>query len=352
MQENEIHNTVEPLLTKITFSSIPVEYGLLAIDGGGTRGIIPATIIQFLEEKSGKNLWELFDFAAGCSTGGILVLASMLRRAKGTDLVALYRSFAKEVFPYQRYLPTSEYSPEALEKLLQKEFGDTMMTSQSQDPLTFVVTKRDTDTKPFLIRNYDNPSSKHQGDVGWKCSEAARATTAAPTYFKPFRKNDHNYTDGGVGFNNPVELLYDEAFTRLSSDLNRDSSGVHECPIAYIVSIGTGKQPDLPLTDPDTFPPVRLINNITNIVEQASDSENAHHRMENICHRLNIPYYRFNPNLKQRVELTATILLDEWCAQTNDYMNSMTEQVNQLCALLSERTYSISYKLNIFQKKK
>ncbi|CAF5102292.1 unnamed protein product, partial [Rotaria sp. Silwood1] len=172
-------------------------------------------------------------------TGGILVLASMLRRAKGMDLVALYRSLAKEVFPYQRYLPISEYSPERLERLLKTEFEDMTMSPQLQDPLTFVVTKRDTETKPFLIRNYDNPSSKHQGDVGWKCFEAARATTAAPTYFKPLQKNDHNYTDGGIGFNNPVELLYDEAFARLSSDLNKNTFAVNECPIAYIVSIGT-----------------------------------------------------------------------------------------------------------------
>ncbi|CAF1381815.1 unnamed protein product [Rotaria sp. Silwood1] len=240
MQDNEIHNSVElSRISKASFSSPSVKYGLLAIDGGGTRGIIPATIIEFLEEKSGRNFWDLFDFAAGCSTGGILVLASMLRRAKGMDLVALYRSLAKEVFPYQRYLPISEYSPERLERLLKTEFEDMTMSPQLQDPLTFVVTKRDTETKPFLIRNYDNPSSKHQGDVGWKCFEAARATTAAPTYFKPLQKNDHNYTDGGIGFNNPVELLYDEAFARLSSDLNKNTFAVNECPIAYIVSIGT-----------------------------------------------------------------------------------------------------------------
>ena len=90
-------------------------------------------------------------------------------------------------------------------------------------------------------------------------------------------KNNHNYTDGGVGFNNPVELLYDEAFAHLSSDLNKNSSAVSECPIAYIVSIGTGEMPDLPQTNLTSFLLSVLKWNL-HIVEQASDSENAHHR--------------------------------------------------------------------------
>ena len=100
--------------------------------------------------------------------------------------------------------------------------------------------------------------------------------------------------------------------------------------------------PDLPLTNPNTFFPRRLLNEIDNIVEQASDSESPHHRMENICQRLKIPYYRFNPTLQLRAELTATVSLDEWCALAKDYMNSNAEQVNQLCALFSEKTRSMS----------
>ncbi|CAF1419544.1 unnamed protein product, partial [Rotaria sp. Silwood1] len=312
MQDNEVNNSVEArVILKDSFASPRVKYGLLSIDGGGTRGIIPAAIIEFLEQKSGKNLWELFDLTAGCSTGGILALASMLRRAKGMELVTFYSLLAKEVFPFQKLLPTTEYPVEPLEKILRKEFGDTMMIPQLNDPKTFVVTKRNTETTPFLLRNYNISSSKHQGDLGWKCSEAARATSAALTYLKAFRKDNNIYTDGGVGFNNPVELLYDEAFALLSSDFKETSFAVKECPIAYIVSIGTGKMPDLPLTNPNAFSLIRVKNAIDSVLEQASDSENPHHRMENICQRLNIPYYRFNPELKKRAELTETAALND-----------------------------------------
>ena len=342
MQDNGINNSIEIRGTMKNFPASPrLRYGLLSIDGGGTRGIIPAAIIEFLEEKSGRNLWESFDLTAGCSTGGILALASMLRRTDGTDLVALYNSFAEEVFPFQRRLPITEYSVEPLENLLETQFGEITMAPRLRDPKTFVVTKRNRETKPFLLRNYTISSSKHEGTTGWKCSEAARATSAAPTFFKPFGKDGDSYTDGGVGFNNPVELLYDEAFALLSSNSREKSFAINECPIAYIVSIGTGKMPDLPPADPNAFCLTRLRNDIDSIVEQASDSENAHHRMENICQRLNIPYYRFNPELEERAELTETAKLAYWYDQTTRYMNLKTEQINQLCALFSEKPLSI-----------
>ena len=67
MQDNDIGSGIKsPTNTrKLLFLQYLSSSGLLVIDGGGTRGIIPATIIEFLEQKSGKNFWELFDFAAG-----------------------------------------------------------------------------------------------------------------------------------------------------------------------------------------------------------------------------------------------------------------------------------------------
>lgn len=192
---------------------------------------------------------------------------------------------------------------------------------------------------------------KTSGRCWLEMFEAARATSAAPTYFKPFRKDNNSYTDGGVGFNSPVELLYDKTFALLSANSKKNSVAINECPIAYIVRIGTGKMPDLPLPNPNAQRVFRLKNDIDSIIEQASDTENAHHRMENICRRLNIPYYRFNPELKERVGLPETASLDDLYEKTNDYMNRNVEQVNQLCALFSETTCSMLCKPCMFQKK-
>ena len=47
---------------------------VLAIDGGGIRGIIPAIILEAFEQALGKPLHEAFDLIAGTSTGGIIAL--------------------------------------------------------------------------------------------------------------------------------------------------------------------------------------------------------------------------------------------------------------------------------------
>ncbi len=47
---------------------------VLAIDGGGIRGIIPALILSELQKRLGKELWQAFDLIAGTSTGGIIAV--------------------------------------------------------------------------------------------------------------------------------------------------------------------------------------------------------------------------------------------------------------------------------------
>ena len=48
---------------------------ILAVDGGGIRGIIPATILAEIERKIGLHIHEAFDLIAGTSTGGIVAVA-------------------------------------------------------------------------------------------------------------------------------------------------------------------------------------------------------------------------------------------------------------------------------------
>ena len=55
---------------------------VLAIDGGGIRGIIPAMVLHYIEEKTGKRIADLFDFIAGTSTGGILALGLTKRNSE------------------------------------------------------------------------------------------------------------------------------------------------------------------------------------------------------------------------------------------------------------------------------
>ena len=50
---------------------------ILSIDGGGIRGIIPALVLDYLEQQANKPTSELFDLSVGTSSGGIIVQFSV-----------------------------------------------------------------------------------------------------------------------------------------------------------------------------------------------------------------------------------------------------------------------------------
>jgi patatin-like phospholipase/acyl hydrolase len=59
---------------------------ILAIDGGGIRGIIPATLLAYIESITGRPVAGLFDLIAGTSTGGILALGLTIPKTSGARL--------------------------------------------------------------------------------------------------------------------------------------------------------------------------------------------------------------------------------------------------------------------------
>src|SRR5579859_6656079 len=71
-----------PVLAEISLPSSPTRnqpsmtksIKILAIDGGGIRGIIPAVILTVIQKRLGTDLWRSFDLIAGTSTGGIIAL--------------------------------------------------------------------------------------------------------------------------------------------------------------------------------------------------------------------------------------------------------------------------------------
>jgi uncharacterized protein len=228
------------------------KYSLLAIDGGGIRGVIPARVLKHIEDCTKRRICELFDMVAGTSTGGILALGVSKPGVDGKtpqfsaeDLLGLYVDHGREIFASSLWrklgtgfgLLDDRYSTAPLEGLMRQRFGETQLS----EALTDVVIPTYDVSRPgpfFFKREYaEDPVY----DV--KMWEAARATSAAPTYFEPacmraFDEDDrdHALVDGGVFANNPAVAAYSDAIRK----------GWGDDKEIYVVSIGTGE----PVGDP------------------------------------------------------------------------------------------------------
>ncbi|CAF4245040.1 unnamed protein product [Rotaria sp. Silwood2] len=302
--------------------------GLLAIDGGGSRGIIAAKILEHLESAIGKPLWDCFDYAAGVSTGGLLVLSALLRRTPSNQLVPMYLDLCDKIFP-SRFSRFGAYSAIPLELELEKHFGETRMKRlDHKAPHVFVVTKRNYEPEPYLLRNYDVPDNvaTFKGESGWLCSKAARATSAAPTFFRPVERDK-------------MILLLSESGNG-TEDENRCLPNID-----YIVSIGTGKMDGWPA--PTSSPKSgisRVFETVQLAVELLTDFENSHHQMQMLAKACgNIPYFRFNPELPERVplDIRTKAELDKLVNLTTDYLSDhnsgIPEQIEQLRDLVNSK---------------
>ncbi|HEV3001968.1 MAG TPA: patatin-like phospholipase family protein [Solirubrobacteraceae bacterium] len=214
---------------------------ILAVDGGGIRGLIPARVLAELEDRTGRRMAECFDLIAGTSTGGIIA-AALAVPEPGTDhprwsaqtLVDLYTNRGGDIFhrPWWRALlewMIAKYSPRGLDRILADKLGD--------------ATLRDAVTEVLLTSwdlSNDDPryfSSVSDPDVPMRI--AARATSAAPTYFPPLwfgEPERRALVDGGVFANDPARLAW----------MAKRSPGGDPALAPVLVSLGTGsaKSPD------------------------------------------------------------------------------------------------------------
>ncbi len=193
-----------------------VEKAILAIDGGGIRGAIPAVVLRVLEERAGRPLHELFDVIAGTSTGGILALglawpgASGRPPYKASELLDLYREDGPAIFPHEllgrlRQLFGPKYPARGREQVLRRHFGEARL---SQALTEVIVTSYDIESRrPVFFRTAD---AREAAAYDFAMSDVAMATSAAPTYFRPVRLPDPQHAgsemalvDGGVFANDP-----------------------------------------------------------------------------------------------------------------------------------------------------
>ncbi|MDX2175561.1 MAG: patatin-like phospholipase family protein [Candidatus Sumerlaeia bacterium] len=214
---------------------------VLSIDGGGIRGIIPALVLAHLEKEVGKPACRMFDLMGGTSTGGIISLAlarpgSMagLPRYSASDVAKLYEQRGKDIFARSFWKGVSsaggvtdeKYSHKGLEAVLEEYFEREPMGSALRD--VFVTSYDIQQRTPTFIKSW---KAEHRS---MQMRHAARATSAAPTYFEPagisVGGSVSALIDGGVFINSPALSAYAEARRRFPNE-----------PEILVVSLGTGE---------------------------------------------------------------------------------------------------------------
>jgi len=222
---------------------------VLAIDGGGIRGIIPAMILAEIENITQKPISSLFDLIAGTSTGGILGLGLAKPNDEGVaaysarDMINLYEEegpkiFSRNIVHRARSLGNiidEKYPSSGIDQVLEKYFGETRL----KDALTDVVVisyeiERRISWFFKSVKAKQNPQS-----ADFSMKDVARSTSAAPTYFEANRidvgteAEYYAFIDGGVFANNPAMCAYVEAKNKYP-----DGDKI------MVVSLGTGMRTD------------------------------------------------------------------------------------------------------------
>ena len=245
---------------------------ILSIDGGGIRGIIPGTIVAYLEEQlqaldgPDARVADYFDVIAGTSTGGLMttMLAAPDKNKRplyaGKDIVPFYKEHGPKFFPSAGALEVvrsatsllagPKYDGKYLHQVLQDQLGETRLS----ETLTHVVIPT-FDIKTFQPTVFTTCDVKDSPEKNAKLSDICIGTSAAPTYLPGHyfdtadasgAKVEFNLIDGGVAANNPTLVAISTVTQRMvaqdpnfltSSTSSNEPIGCHRF---LILSVGTG----------------------------------------------------------------------------------------------------------------
>ncbi|XP_046659863.1 85/88 kDa calcium-independent phospholipase A2 isoform X3 [Homalodisca vitripennis] len=323
---------------------------VLCLDGGGIRGLVLIIILLHLEAEVNQPIIHCFDWVAGTSTGAILALALAAGKTL-KDCLCLYFRMKENAFTGSKPYPS-----EPLENMLQQTLGSEAVMADIKHP-KLMITGVLSDRKPVelhLFRNYLSPSElvdptepsgeyaappSMQEQLLWK---AARASGAAPSYFRAFGR----FIDGGLIANNPTM----DALTEIheyNAALKVVGRGSEVKPPTVVVSVGTGCVPVKELNGLDVFRPetltdtVRLARGIsalgTLLVDQATLADGRIiDRCNAWCAMINVPYFRFSPQLSEDVALDekSDEKLVNMLWETKSYIFSNDKAIKQLASLL------------------
>ncbi len=237
--------------------SSPGPKKLLALDGGGIRGVITLEVLLRLESMLAEELGagddfvlgDYFDYIGGTSTGAVIA-AGLAKGLPVGQVLDLYVARCEEMFDHaslrRRY--HYRYGSLRLRELLQGILGkDTTLGSEDLKTLLLIVVRNASTDSPWPLSNNPNAlfndPSRADNNLAIPLWQLVRASTAAPTYFPPevvtLGGRDFVFVDGAVTmYNNPAFQL----FLMATLDAYRLGWPATESDL-LLVSVGTGTGP-------------------------------------------------------------------------------------------------------------
>jgi patatin-like phospholipase/acyl hydrolase len=210
---------------------------ILSVDGGGSRGAIPANLLYYLERDAGIPVRQTFDFFAGVSTGALI--AAYCAADRGS----------------MEHLAKESYSAETMSQIFDKSVWDLVLGRMQNQPKYDGVNKRryiealagdvrinDIVDRYLLILAYDfinrelvtfKNNRGHDADYNPTLAEVCDAATAAPTLYPTVPSSATRrrwFVDGALTTNDPSLCAISEALAmgHVLSDI-------------WMLSLGTGR---------------------------------------------------------------------------------------------------------------
>ncbi|MEH2458424.1 CBASS cGAMP-activated phospholipase [Nostoc sp.] len=228
------------------------KFKILALDGGGIRGLVTAKILVEVERQIEKTLGrtiplnQYFDLIVGTSTGSILA-ASLVLGKKAAKVCEIYEEKGSKIFQasqlrkFASWIYGSKYSNKGLIKVLREELGEIKFRDCSKNSSAeLLIFAYDT-----IYRNTTFFISPCPEENRWfndmKLWEVCLSSSSAPTFFPPYEfkwTDPHNqktktftHVDGGVSANCP-------ALAALAHVTKIKKKNIEDIAI---LSIGTGR---------------------------------------------------------------------------------------------------------------
>lgn len=308
---------------------------------------MPLYLLSEIEKRTNMSISELFDYFAGVSAGALICSLLLIKNEDGkqkysaNDIIEIFETQCKLIFNYTYLgwiktgfgLFDSVYSSNNIQKSLQDYFNETLINDL---------------IKPISIISYDLISNKPiffncQTFPNIKIKDCLMATTAAPTYFYPYKtqinEKDYMFIDGGVVSNNPIEQCFLDAYDFFNKDKIDE-----EIDNFYTLSLGTGYH-DINYSS-GNFGKIGWSSKIIDIFFNANTFEHNYEL------KLIDRFLRGNKLERVDFKLIKSINLDNIYSFSDmkklmaDWINNNDEKINDICKKLLTNKKILNEKFN------